>query len=105
TGSRPRCVACTRAGGAPLVHQSHPLAPMARTKLYRSLSPTASGPVIEAVAISGHSVASIDLTCSGLSFGSGSGSLSPLKLKSPVTKPVCMCFHLLLLLLLLPPSE
>jgi hypothetical protein len=48
--------------------------------------------------MSGYIVASTDQTCYGLSFGSGSGSFTPLKLNSLVTTPLCMWFHLLLLL-------
>jgi len=37
-----------------VAHRPYPLVPMARTKLYRNLSPTASGPLIDAVAKSGY---------------------------------------------------
>src|SRR5581483_7471584 len=63
-------------------HLAYPFDPIARSKVYLSASPTASGPEIVAVAISGYACARIPRTSSTLRPGAGSSSLTPFRLNT-----------------------
>src|SRR5712691_7285761 len=80
---------------APRVFGRQPFEPIARSNGYFIVSPTASGPLIAAVAISGYCMERTPLTSSTVILLSGSGNLIPWNEKSRRIALACMT-HLLL---------
>src|SRR5713101_8663096 len=79
---------------APRVFGRQPFEPIARSNVYFIVSPTASGPLIAAVAISGYCMARTPLTSSTVILLSGSGNLIPWNENSRRIGLACMT-HLL----------
>src|ERR1019366_9348783 len=85
------------AGGctAPCVFVFQPFAPIARSNVYFIVSPTASGPLIAAVAISGYCRDRTPLTSSAVILLSGSPNLIPWNENSRRIALACMAYILL----------
>src|ERR1017187_8825608 len=82
-----------------------PFEPIARSNVYFIVSPTASGPLIAAVAISGYCMERTPLTSSTVILLSGSCSLIPRNENSRRIALACMAYLLLLLLFFLSPRR
>src|SRR5205814_8592213 len=79
----------------------YPFEPIARSKVYFIVSPTGSGPLIAAVAISGYCMDRMPLTSSTVILLSGSGNLRPRNENSRRIALACMAYLLLLFLFFL----
>src|ERR1035438_4392189 len=85
---------------APCVFVFQPFDPIARSNVYFIVSPTASGPLIAAVAISGYCRERTPLTSSTVILPSGSCSLIPGNETSRRNALACMAYLLPLLFFL-----